>query len=182
MTVLEPMQKLAGTLPEVRNAIEKRSKKLLDYDSQRAKVRKLVEKPDNDASKLPRVGSGFLLDRPASLEGANIFIIFIQNEGKLHDFRQAYESLNQLLLTEIPMLIDARVPVVDPSVEALIKANLIFWRRSLAKLEELAAHRGLDEQSPEFLGGPRGEGIVEQALENMRGFTIVRGDLLKSHN
>jgi hypothetical protein len=100
------------------------------------------------------------------------------------------------------MLIDARVPVVDPSVEALIKSNLIFWRRSLAKLEELQAQRGLDEQDATFLGGPRGEGIVEQvgfncskaiaqvnlssddvqALENMRGFTIVRGDLLKSQS
>jgi hypothetical protein len=50
------MQQLAGALPEVKLAIDKRAKKLLDYDAQRAKVRKLVEKPDNDASKLPRVG------------------------------------------------------------------------------------------------------------------------------
>lgn len=80
------------------------------------------------------------------------------------------------------MLIDARVPVVDPSVEALIKSNLIFWRRSLSKLEELQGQRGLNESDPNFLGGPRGEGMVEQALENMRGFSIVRGDLLKSHS
>ncbi len=69
MTVLEPMQQLAGALPEVRLAIDKRAKKLLDYDAQRAKVRKLVEKPDNDASKLPRVGFGRLVS--VSLEFSN---------------------------------------------------------------------------------------------------------------
>lgn len=52
------MQRLNGALPEVKMAMEKRAKKLLDYDAQRAKVKKLVEKPDNDASKLPRVGQG----------------------------------------------------------------------------------------------------------------------------
>ncbi|KAI9020527.1 hypothetical protein DFJ74DRAFT_673532 [Hyaloraphidium curvatum] len=156
LTVLEPMQHLAAALPEVKLAMDKRAKKLLDYDAQRAKVRKLVEKPDSDASKLPR------------------------NEGKLHEYRQAYESLNQLLLNEIPRLIDARVPAMDPSVEALIKANLIFWRRALGRLEELESCRGLDERDPNFMGGPNGEGVVEQALEQMRGFTIVRGDLLKS--
>lgn len=118
--------------------MEKRAKKLLDYDAQRAKVRKLVEKPDSDASKLPR------------------------NEGKLHDYRQAYENLNKLLVTEIPMLIDARVPLIDPSVEALIKGNLIFWRRGLNRLEELEKERGLNENAEDFLGGPSGEGVVDQ--------------------
>lgn len=35
--------------------IKKRNHKLLDYDQMRAKVKKLVEKPDNDLGKLPRV-------------------------------------------------------------------------------------------------------------------------------
>ena len=35
--------------------IKKRNHKLLDYDQLRAKVKKLVEKPDQDATKLPRV-------------------------------------------------------------------------------------------------------------------------------
>lgn len=42
--------------------IKKRNHKLLDYDQMRAKVKRLVEKPDKDPSKLPRVGKNQLYD------------------------------------------------------------------------------------------------------------------------
>jgi len=42
-------------LPRIMIGIKKRNHKLLDYDQMRAKVKKLVEKPDNDPGKLPRV-------------------------------------------------------------------------------------------------------------------------------
>ncbi len=54
-TVLEPIGKLCSYYPTINEGIAKRNKKLLDYDSARAKVRKLAEKPSEDMSKLPRV-------------------------------------------------------------------------------------------------------------------------------
>jgi bridging integrator 3 len=55
-TVLEPISRFCAYFPDVNECIKKRNNKLLDYDQMRAKVKKLVEKPDNDPGKLPRVG------------------------------------------------------------------------------------------------------------------------------
>lgn len=38
--------------------------------------------------------------------------------------RDVYEALNEQLTTEIPQLIDLRVPYLDPSFEALVKIQL----------------------------------------------------------
>lgn len=46
--------------PRIMIGIKKRNHKLLDYDQMRAKVKKLVEKPDNDPGKLPRVWHALL--------------------------------------------------------------------------------------------------------------------------
>jgi bridging integrator 3 len=54
-TVLEPIGKLCSYNSEVNNAISKRNKKALDYDAARSKVKKLVDKPSDDTTKLPRV-------------------------------------------------------------------------------------------------------------------------------
>lgn len=54
-TVLEPVGRLNQYFNNVNAAIDKRNHKLIDYDSTRAKVRKLVEKPADDSTKLPRV-------------------------------------------------------------------------------------------------------------------------------
>lgn len=77
-TVLEPVGKLNNYYSTINAAITKREHKvsipcslclisatsysaayvqMTDYDSARAKVKKLVEKPADDAGKLPRVGS-----------------------------------------------------------------------------------------------------------------------------
>ena len=57
----------------------------------RAKVKKLVEKPDKDVTKLPRA------------------------EKETEMAKAAYEQLNEQLSTELPQVIDLRVPYLDPS-------------------------------------------------------------------
>jgi amphiphysin len=52
-TVLEPMGRYCSYFPEINEAIKSRQKKLLDYDSARAKVRKLVDRPSEDPQRLP---------------------------------------------------------------------------------------------------------------------------------
>jgi len=69
----------------VNAAIEKRNHKLIDYDAARAKMRKLVEKPADDTTKLPRA----------------------QQE---HDeAREIYEILNDQLIAELPQMVELRV-------------------------------------------------------------------------
>ncbi|KAG8688453.1 BAR adaptor protein Hob3, partial [Ceratobasidium sp. 395] len=53
-TVLEPVGKMCAYFPVINEGIAKRNKKLLDYDAARSKVRKLVDKPSEDPTKLPR--------------------------------------------------------------------------------------------------------------------------------
>jgi amphiphysin len=54
-TVLEPIGRFCSYFPEINEAIKRRQKKLLDYDSQKSKVRKLVDRPSEDPQRLPRV-------------------------------------------------------------------------------------------------------------------------------
>ena len=54
-TVLEPISRFTMYFPDINECIKKRNNKLLDYDQMRAKVKRLVDKPDKDPSKLPRV-------------------------------------------------------------------------------------------------------------------------------
>jgi bridging integrator 3 len=58
-TVMEPVGKLVGILPFINDAIKKRNKKLLDYDRAKSTVRKIVEKPSEDPSKLAKVRFSF---------------------------------------------------------------------------------------------------------------------------
>ncbi|WPH00903.1 Hypothetical protein R9X50_00373700 [Acrodontium crateriforme] len=53
-TVLEPINRFCAYFPDINECIKKRNHKMLDYDSMRAKVKKLTEKPDKDPAKLPR--------------------------------------------------------------------------------------------------------------------------------
>lgn len=48
-----------------------------------------------------------------------------------------YESLNNQLCTELPKLIDLRVPYIDPTFEALVKIQLKFSQESYESLNSL---------------------------------------------
>ena len=53
-TVLDPIGRFCAYFPDVNECIKKRNDKRLDYDRVRARVKKLVEKPDKDPTKLPQ--------------------------------------------------------------------------------------------------------------------------------
>ncbi|WOO81345.1 Protein hob3 [Vanrija pseudolonga] len=109
-TVLEPVGKLNSYFSNVNSAIDKRNHKLIDYDSTRAKVRKLVEKPADDTTKLPKA----------------------QQE---HDeAREIYELLNNQLIEELPQLVELRIPYLEPSFEAMVRCQLRFAEEGYEKL------------------------------------------------
>lgn len=56
-----------------------------DYDAARAKVRKLVEKPSDDSTKLPRA------------------------QSEHDEARDIFNILNDQLITELPILVDLRI-------------------------------------------------------------------------
>jgi hypothetical protein len=122
-TVLEPLAKFSGYFPLVNEIIKKRQKKLLDFDSQRSKVKKLIEKPSDDPTKLPIA------------------------EKQAAEIKKIYQKLNSQLIEDMPKLIDLRVPYLNPSFDAIIKCQLKFSleaHNQLSGLEKEFADKHLE--------------------------------------
>jgi len=146
-TVLDPVSRFCGYFGDINECIKKRNHKLLDYDSCRAKVKKLVEKPDKDVTKLPRA------EREQDLA------------------KQAYESLNEQLFTELPQLIDLRVPYLDPSFEALVKIQLRFCAEAYSRMAQVQQY--LDADTREMYAQGHLDQKVEQVLGEIRDLSIA---------
>lgn len=112
----------------------------------RAKVKKLVEKPDKDATKLPRA------------------------EKEAEMARAAYEQLNEQLHTELPQLLDLRVPYLDPSFEALVKIQMKFCSEAYSQMANVQQH--LDEDVREKYASGALDNSVEQILQEIRDLSI----------
>ncbi|KAJ3217458.1 hypothetical protein HDU67_007928 [Dinochytrium kinnereticum] len=145
VTVMDPLGKLIQVFPDFNDTIKRRQKKLLDYDQRRSAVKRLIEKPSDDPSKLPRA------------------------EAELSQAKDAYDEHNDALVSEIPKLIDLRVPYLDPSFEALVKIQLQFNERAFDKLDEIRKAFG---NSGSLEGGAGLEGQVESVLQQIRELTI----------
>ncbi|KAL8707061.1 MAG: hypothetical protein Q9220_007832 [cf. Caloplaca sp. 1 TL-2023] len=146
-TVLEPISRFCAYFPDINECIKKRNHKLLDYDATRARVKKLVEKPDKDPSKLPRA------ERESDLA------------------RSAYESLNEQLFSELPQLIDLRVPYLDPSFEALVKIQLRFCAEAYSRMAQV--QQFLDADTREQYAQGHLDSKVEQVLGEIRELSIA---------
>ncbi len=120
---------------------------MLDYDAVRAKVKKLVEKPDKDATKLPRT------------------------EREAEAAKTAYEQLNDQLYSEIPQLIDLRVPYLDPSFEALVKIQLRFCAEAYSRMAQVQQY--LDADTREQYAQGQLDARVEQVLQEIRDLSIA---------
>ncbi|KAJ9093890.1 hypothetical protein QFC21_006263 [Naganishia friedmannii] len=109
-TVLEPVGKLCSYFPTVNEGIAKRNKKMLDYDAARSKVRKLQDKPSDDSVKLPRA------------------------QQEYDEAKEIFDILNEQYIRELPVLLDTRIPYLDPSFEAMVRCQLRFAEEGYAKL------------------------------------------------
>ena len=127
--------------------IKKRNHKLLDYDATRARVKKLVEKPDKDPTKLPRA------------------------ERESDQAKVAYEALNEQLFTELPQLIDLRVPYLDPSFEALVKIQLRFCAEAYSRMAQV--QQFLDADTREQYAQGQLDSRVEEVLGEIRELSIA---------
>lgn len=145
-TVIDPIGRFCAYFPDVNEAIKKRAHKLLDYDALRARVKRLVEKPDKDASKLPRT------------------------ERELDMAKAAYEQLNEQLSTELPQLIDLRVPYLDPSFEALVKIQLRFCAEAYSRMAQVQQY--LDADTRDQYADGQLDARVEQVLQEIRELSI----------
>lgn len=145
-TVLEPAGKMVSYFPAINSLIEKRNKKLLDYDSARSRLRKLEGKPDNDPTRLPRA------------------------EKEFEDAKEVFEILNEQLLGELPQFIDLRVPYFDPSFEAMVRLQCKFAEDGYEKLGGVQRYFP-DNVRDDYAAGQL-DSQVEQALQEMKDLAI----------
>lgn len=120
---------------------------MADYDSRRSKVKKLTDKPDKDAMKLP------MAEKEA--EGA----------------KKLYDALNEQLVSELPQLVDLRVPYLDPSFEALVKIQLRFCAEAYSRMAQVQQH--LDKDTRENYASGNLDLRVEEVLQEIRDLTIA---------
>ncbi|AAS52874.1 AER193Wp [Eremothecium gossypii ATCC 10895] len=145
-TVLDPISKFALYFEEIEGAIKKRDHKKQDYDAAKARVRRLVDKPAKDATKLPRA------------------------EKELALAKDVFESLNEQLKTELPQLVALRVPYYDPSFEALVKIQLRFCTEGYTRLAQIQQY--LDQQSRDDYANGLLDERIEQLLQQMTNLNI----------
>ena len=84
---------------------------MIDYDSARAKVKKLVEKPSDDTTKLPRA------------------------QAEHDEAKDIFNLLNDQLISELPLLVDLRIrKSFQVSRATQIRIRLIFQPTSTHRL------------------------------------------------
>ena len=137
--VFDPISKFCNYFTDVEEALKKRSHKKTDYEQNKAKVRRLVDKPAKDVSKLPRA------------------------EKELQAAKNIYENLNTQLKNELPELISLRVPYFDASFEALVKIQLMFCTEGYTRLAQVQNY--LDPASREEYAN----GVLDQRIDQMLG-------------
>jgi len=149
-TISEPLGKMCAYFPIVNEHIAKRNKKLLDYDSSRGKLRKLVEKPSEDPTKLPKA------------------------QQEHDDAKEVFDLLNDQLIAELPQLLDLRVPYFDPSFEAMIRMQCKFAEEGYEKMSGVQRYFA-DNVRDDYAAGQL-DAQVEGVLQEMRELSICGGN------
>lgn len=113
--VLIPLNTYQGQFPEMRKKIEKRGRKLIDFDKERHNVQQLSSNPNRNEAKFAR--------GKESMEGA----------------KRTYEVLNSELHDELPALFDSRVMFLVTSMQTLFAAEEVFHSETAKVYSELEA-------------------------------------------
>lgn len=112
---LAPLTAYQLQFPEVRKKIEKRGRKLVDYDSQRHQLENLQRSGRPDEYKIAR------------------------SKDELEKAKETYETLNKELYGELPELYDHRIGAVANHVQTLCAADATFLAESSKIAIELEA-------------------------------------------
>nr|XP_027222570.1 bridging integrator 2-like [Penaeus vannamei] len=112
---LTPLTAYQMQFPEIRKRIDKRGRKLVDYDSQRHQLENLQRATRRDEYKIARA------------------------RDTLENARVTYEGLNKELYQELPELFDQRIPNVAAHLQTLFAAESTFMSESSKVAKELEA-------------------------------------------
>ncbi|KAK5167550.1 BAR adaptor protein Hob3 [Saxophila tyrrhenica] len=97
---------------------------------------------------------------------------FIKKEAdELEQAKAQYEQLNEQLTSELPQLIDLRVPYLDPTFEALVKIQLRFCAEAYSRMAQVQQY--LDASTRDQYASGDLDARVEDVLGQIRELSIA---------
>lgn len=123
--VLDPSSALVTITKQARGSVEKRGRKVVDYDRTRNALKKAKEKLETgtsaDVSKVNKVRRNFQKTKEKECQhSSDLSDLSSQAEIEFAEMKKEYETLNERLKYEIPLLMKMRIEFMDPMLEALI--------------------------------------------------------------
>jgi len=111
--VVIPLNTYQAQFPEMRKKIEKRGRKLIDFDSERHAVQQMQNNPNRNEAK------------------------FIKAKEQMENAKRTYEVLNSELHDELPALHDSRILFLVTNMQTLFAAEEVFHSETAKVYSEL---------------------------------------------
>jgi len=113
--VLIPLNTYQGQFPEMRKKIDKRGRKLIDFDKERHNIQQLQTNPNRNEAK------------------------FARSKEHMESAKRTYEILNSELHDELPALHDSRLLFTVTNMQTLFAAEEVFHTETAKVYSELEA-------------------------------------------
>jgi len=113
--VVTPLNTYQAQFPEMRKKIDKRGRKLIDYDAERHTVQQMQNNPTRNEAK------------------------FIRAKEQMENAKRTYEVLNSELHDELPALYDSRILFLVTNMQTLFAAEEVFNSETAKVYSELEA-------------------------------------------
>jgi len=111
--VVIPLNTYQAQFPEMRKKIDKRGRKLIDYDSERHAVQDMQNNPNRNEAK------------------------FVRAKEQMENAKRTYEVLNSELHDELPALYDSRILFLVTNMQTLFAAEEVFHSETAKVYSEL---------------------------------------------
>merc|ERR1719204_1372600 len=113
--VVIPLNTYQAQFPEMRKKIDKRGRKLIDFDKERHAVQQMQNNPNRNEAK------------------------FIRAKEQMENAKRTYEVLNSELHDELPALYDSRILFLVTNMQTLFAAEEVFNSETAKVYSELEA-------------------------------------------
>ncbi|XP_043967100.1 bridging integrator 3 [Gambusia affinis] len=148
-TVIDPLKKYSGVFPSLNMAVKRREQALQDYKRLQSKVEKYEEKEKTG---------------PAIVK-------LCQAKDELRPVKEDFEAKNKQLLDEMPKFYQSRIDYFQPSFEALIRAQVVYFNEMYNVFSQLT-----DQIDEAGLTDEQRQKETEAKLNELRSLSIVADD------
>ncbi|XP_012718745.2 bridging integrator 3 [Fundulus heteroclitus] len=148
-TVIDPLKKYSGVFPSLNMAVKRREQALQDYKRLQSKVEKYEEKEKTGP----------------------VIVKLCQAKDELRPVKDDFEAKNQQLLDEMPKFYQSRIDYFQPSFEALIRAQVVYFTEMSNVFNQLT-----EQIDPGGLSDEQRQRETEAKLSELRSLSIVADD------